>query len=61
MTWWQVLLTFWVYGTGVRVDEKLSQDKDFKHGVGLVLRIIVGLAFTVGAWLLVSTWAGISW
>lgn len=61
MTWWQVFICFWVYGIGARVDDRLSQDNDFKHGVGLVLRILVWLIFTVGAWVLVDAWAGISW
>ena len=61
ITWWQVLIVFFVYGTGARLDEKLSQDSDFRHGAGLLLRIISVAAFTVGAWLLLNTWAGISW
>lgn len=61
MTWWQVFITFWVVGVGARVDEKLKQDREFTRGAGLAIRIGVDLAFTVGAWLLVSTWAGISW
>jgi hypothetical protein len=61
MTWWQVFIVFWVYGIGARVDDRLSQDRDFKHGVGLAMRIFVWAGFTVGAWLLVSTWAGITW
>lgn len=61
MTWWQVLLTFWVVGIGTRVDEKLSQDDDFKSGMGLAMRVGVYLIFMVGAWLMVNAWAGISW
>lgn len=61
MTWWQAFICFWLCGVGTRVDEKLSQDSDFKYGIGLVLRIFVWLCFTVGAWALVDTWAGISW
>lgn len=61
MTWWQVFITFWVVGVGARVDEQLKQDREFTYGVGLAIRIGVDLAFTVGALLLVSTWAGISW
>lgn len=61
MTWWQALICFWVYGTGARVDEKLSQDADFRHGVGFVLRLLVNAGFTAGALILLDTWAGISW
>lgn len=61
MTWWQVVLTFWVVGVGARVDDRLNQDSDFKSGLGLVMRLVVYLIFMVGAWLMIDAWAGISW
>lgn len=61
MTWWQVFIVFWIVGFSSRLDEKLKQDREFRYGLGLAIRFVIDLALTVGAWLLVSTWAGISW
>ena len=61
MTWWQVLLTFWVVGIGTRLDEKLNQDREFKYGMGLAMRVGVYLIFMAGAWLMVNAWAGVTW
>lgn len=63
ITWWQVLIVFFLVGLQARLDEKLSQDPDFKRGVGLLLRFVVTTAIYVGAWLLLGAWVpgGINW
>lgn len=57
MTWWQAFLVFTIYGTGARVDALLYTESDF----GWFARLIINLPFTVGAYLLINTWAGLYW
>lgn len=61
IAWWQVFIVFWIVGLSSRLDEKLSQDADFKRGAGLLLRFIVTTAIWVGAWILLGAWTEIHW
>lgn len=62
IAWWQVIIVFFLVALQARLDEKLSQDSEFRHGVGLLMRFVVTSAIYVGAWVLLDTWTGgISW
>lgn len=57
MSFWQILIIFWIVGISSRVDYALWQDEDFSWW----LRLIISTILILPAWVLMNVWVGITW